>query len=155
MFVEGKSAFTAGSMELLMMMLPFVLLDLIDPELSLIDKAIREGKVGMDAMGNRPATPQDPCPDMVRALACFLDWYMKARLLLFPVQMAPDLQRSVKVWKEVAEEVFWSKLGQKAGWNFPKMHAPDHNGSQIMANGSTIFTETGPFERDISKILRI
>ena len=145
-FIDGKSTFTAGRLELLMMVLPFMLVDLIEPELRSIEHAIAENKIDRDTSGRRQAPPVDPCPDMIRALACFLDWYMKARLLLFPVQMAPDLQRSVKVWKEVAEEVFWRKSGQNAGWNFPKMHAPDHKGSEIMANGSTIFTETGPFE---------
>jgi len=145
-FVEGKSAFTASRMELLMLLLPFVLLDLIDPELSLIEKAIREGKVGMDAIGNRPAPPQDPCPDMIRALAYFLDWYMQARLLMFPMDEAPELQRRATVMKETVQEVFPEKSGQKAAWNFPKMHAPDHKASEILSHGSTIYTETGPFE---------
>ena len=145
-FLDGKSAFTAGRMELLMMILPFVLVDLIDPELRFVEQAIREGKVDTNAMGNRPAPPKDPCPDMVRALACFLDWYMQARLLLFPVDMAPELQRRAKVMKETLQEVFPDKSGQIAAWNFPKMHAPDHKASEILAHGSTIFTETGPFE---------
>ena len=145
-FLDGKSAFTAGRMELLMMILPFVLVDLIDPELRFVEQAIREGKVDTNAMGNRPAAPKDPCPDMVRALACFLDWYMQARLLLFPVDMAPELQRRAQVMKETLQEVFPEKSGQTAAWNFPKMHAPDHKASEILGHGSTIFTETGPFE---------
>jgi hypothetical protein len=44
-FLEGKSTFTAGRLELLFMALCFVLRDLIDPELRLIEQAIRDGKV--------------------------------------------------------------------------------------------------------------
>ena len=145
-FLYGKSTLTAVRFEMLLLALPFVLVDLIDPELRMIEQAIRDGRVDKDAKGNRPAPPQDPCPDMVRALACFLDWYMQARLLLFPVDMAPELQRRANVMKETLQEVFPEKSGQKAAWNFPKMHAPDHKASEILAHGSTIYTETGPFE---------
>ena len=145
-FVDGKHAFTGTRMEMLMLLLPFILQNLIDPELILIEQGIREGRVDKDATGRFPAPPQDPCPDMVRALACFLDWYMPARLLLFPMAMAPDLQRRANVMKDTLQEVFPEKSGQKAAWNFPKMHAPDHKASEILGHGSTIYTETGPFE---------
>ena len=145
-FLYGKSTLTAVRFELLLLALPFVLIDLIDPELRSIEQAIRQGKVDKDSKGNLPARPQDPCPDMVRALACFLDWYMQARLLMFPVDMAPELQRRANVMKETLQEVFPDKSGQKAAWNFPNMHASDHKASEILGHGSTIFTETGPFE---------
>jgi len=71
-FLEGKSAFTAGRLEMLLMALPFVLRDLIDPELRLIEQAIRDGKVDKDARAPR-RIGDDPCPDVIRALASFLD----------------------------------------------------------------------------------
>ena len=61
-FVEGKSAFTAGRMELLMMMFPFVLLDPIEPELRSIEHAIAENKIDRDASGRRQAPPWNPAP---------------------------------------------------------------------------------------------
>ncbi len=134
MFLHGKSTLTAVQFELLLLALPFVLIDLIDPELRSIEQAIRQGKVDKDSKGNLLARPQDPCPDMVRALACFLDWYMQARLLMFPVDMAPELQRRANVMKETLQEVFPDKSGQKAAWNFPKMHASDHKASEILGH---------------------
>ncbi len=90
-----------------------MLVNLIKPELRSIEHAIAENKIDRDASGRRQEPPVDPCPDMIRALACFLNWYMKAQLLLFPVKMAPDLQRSVKVWKEVARKSFGANQVRK------------------------------------------
>jgi len=145
-FLEGKSAFTAGRLEMLLMALPFVLRDLIDPELRLIEQAIRDGKVDKDARGNLPEPPDDPCPDIIRALASFLDWYMLARLLLFPMDMAPELQRRAYVMKEALQLFLPDKSGQKAGWNFPKMHMPEHIAAQILLFATTLFTDTNMFE---------
>jgi len=83
-YIDGKSAFTAGRLEMLMMALIFMLRNLIRPEIELIEQAIKDGRVDRDADGDLPQPPVDPCPDMIKAHACFLDWYMMARLLKFP-----------------------------------------------------------------------
>lgn len=147
-FPEGKSTFTAGRLELLFMALCFVLRDLIDPELRLIEQAICDGKVdkGTDSDGKFPEPPDNPCPDIIRALACFLDWYMMARLLMFSMDEAPELQRRAFVMKEVLQEVFPDKAGQIAAWNFPKMHMPEHIVTQILLFATILFTNTNMFE---------
>ena len=61
-FLEGKSAFTAGRLEMLLMALPFVLRDLIDPELRLIEQAIGDGKVYKDARCNIKEPPTTHVP---------------------------------------------------------------------------------------------
>ena len=145
-YIEGKSTFTAGRLEMLFMALSFVLRDLIDPELRMIEHAIRDGKVDKGADGRFPAPPKNPCPDIIRALAYFLDWYMLARPLLFPMDMAPELQRRAFVMKEVLQEVFPDKSGQIAAWNFPKMHMPEHVAAQILLFATTLYTDTNMFE---------
>ena len=56
-FLEGKNAFTAGRIELLMMALPFVIRDLIRPEIALIEQAIKDGQVDCDENGALPEPP--------------------------------------------------------------------------------------------------
>ena len=145
-FLNDKSTFTAGRIELLMMALPFVLRDLIDPEIALIEQAIRDGRIDRDENGNLPEPPEDPCPDMVGALAYFLDWYMQARLLIFPLDMAPELQRRAFEMKRALQRVFPDKSGQISQWNFPKMHAPDHKASEIVTFATSLYTETSMLE---------
>jgi len=144
-FLEGKGTFTAGRMELLMIALPFVLRDLIRPELTLIERAIASGDIIRDA-GNRVPVPADPCPGMIKALALFLDWYYLARQSLFPMAQVPELQRKYRAMKQAVKLVFPSKSGQQHGWKFPKMHSPTHKGSEILSHGSTPYTDTQIFE---------
>ena len=65
-FIVGKSTFTAGRLELLMMVLSFMLVDLIEPELRSIEHAIAENKIDRDANGRRQAAdsgaPRGPLP---------------------------------------------------------------------------------------------
>jgi hypothetical protein len=146
-FLEGKGTFTAGRIELLMIALPFVLRDLIRPELVLIERAIASGDIIRDvASGNRVPLPTDPCPGMIKALALFLDWYFLARQSLFPMAQVPELQRKYRAMKQAVKLVFPSKSGQQHGWKFPKMHSPTHKGSEILSHGSTPYTDTQIFE---------
>ena len=78
---------------------------------------------------------------MVKVLACFLDWYMLARKLWFPVDMAPELQRRAFVMKRELKRVFPEK-----NWKFPKFHAPNHKSTEILTFASTPYTETAMFE---------
>ena len=144
-FVDGKSTFTASRIEMLMMALPFALRDLIPQEIEFIKQAIRTRQV--DAVdGRMPEPPEDPCPDIVNCLACFLDWYMMARLLLFPMDDTPELQRRAFVMKGELQRVFPEKTGEVAAWNFPKMHSTEKTGPQIMTFATTPFTDTNTFE---------
>lgn len=145
-FIEGKSTFTAGRIEMLFMVLPFVLRDIIDPEIAFIAEEIRNGRVDKNADGNYPEPPANPCPNMIKAFASFLDWYMQARLLLFPMDMAPELQRRAFAMKKTLQEVFPDKAGQIAKWNFPKMHMPEHVVAQILVFATILFTDTNRFE---------
>ena len=75
-----------------------------------------------------PEPPEDPCPDIVNCLAYFLEWYMMARLLLFPLDETPELQRREFVIKRELQRVSPEKSGEIAAWNFPKMHSPEKRG---------------------------
>ena len=145
-FINGKGTFTASRIELLMIALIFVIRDLIRPEIELIQRAIKDGKVDTDEDGNLPVPPEDPCPDIIQALAIFLDWYMLARVLLFPLDMAPELQRRAFAMKEELQRVFPDKSGETARWNFPKMHSVNHKASEIATSASTLFTDTSMLE---------
>ena len=147
-FLEGKGTFTAGRMELLMIALPFVLRDLIRPELALIERAIAYGEIIRDLAGNQVPLPADPCPGMIKALALFLDWYYLARQSLFPMEQVPELQRKYRAMKQAVKRVFPSKSGQQHGWKFPKMHSPTHKGSEILSHGATPYTDTQIFEAE-------
>ena len=146
-FIHGKSTFTAGRLEFLMMALPFVLRDLIDQELEVINQALRDGKVVDCDDGEQPEPPNDPCPDMINAFALFLDWYLLARMLLFVMSMAAELQRRCTAMKEALKIVFPDKSGQQAAWGFPKFHGPVHGPSEILGFGTTAYTDTQIFEK--------
>jgi hypothetical protein len=144
-YKEGKSTFTASRMEILIVSLIFVLHDLIGPELEVINRAIVDGRVRM-INGAPPEPPTDPCPEIIRALALFLDWYILARRLWFPVDMIPELQRRCCVFKEAFKAVFPEKSGQLNAWNFIKFHGLYHKAGDILMSWSTPFTDTNTFE---------
>jgi hypothetical protein len=144
-YLEGKSTFTASRMEILIVSLIFALRDLIRPELEIINSAIRNGRI-RTINGGLPAPPTDPCPEIIEAMALFLDWYTLARRLLIPVSMIPELQRRGLVMKEALKRVFPEKSGEKNAWNFIKFHGVDHKGSEILMFGTTPFTDTNTFE---------
>ena len=139
-FLEDHSSFTACRIELLMIALPFVLRDLLAPEIALLAHEISNGRV-KTVDGETPELPEDPCQDMIKALACFLDWYMLARKLNFPVGMAPELQRRAFVMKRELQRVFTEK-----NWKFPKFHSPNHKSAEILTFASSPYTETAMFE---------
>jgi len=103
-------------------------------------QAIRNGRV-TTVDGETPQLPKDPSPDMIKALACFIDWYMLARKLWFPVDNAAELQRRAIVMKRELKRVFTEK-----NWKFPKFHSPDHKSAEILMHGATPYTETAMFE---------
>lgn len=138
-FLRGKGTFTAGRMQLLMLALPFALRDLLGPELAHLRSVL-----GKQATANLV----DPSTDMVQALNRFLDWFVMARQLMIPVEDVPELQRRALTMKKELQRVFPEKSGEKSAqpWNFPKAHAPDHTAGEILANGTTAYTETQVFE---------
>jgi len=138
-FLKGKGTFTAGRMQLLMIALPSALRDLLGPEIALLRRELVKDKT---------AALVDPSADMVMGVNSFLDWFMMARQMLMPVEDVPELQRRACNMKEELQRVFPEKSGEKSAspWNFPKAHAPDHTGSEIMALGTTPYTETQVFE---------
>jgi len=144
-FVEGKSTFTASRIEMLMIALPSAMRDLIAQEIEFIKQAIRNRQVD-PVDGRMPEPPEDPCPEIINCLACFLDWYMMARLLIFPMEETPELQRRAFVMKGELQRVFPEKTGEVAMWNFPKMHSPEKTGPQIITFGATPYTDTAQFE---------
>jgi hypothetical protein len=122
--------------------LPFVLRDLLASEIALLASEIRSGHV-KTVDDEIPEQLEDPCPDMIKALTCFLDWYIPARKLWFPVDMVPELHwRRALVMKRELRRVFTEK-----NWKFPKFHAPDHKSSEVLTYGANPCTETAMHEK--------
>ena len=145
-FLNGKGTFTAGRMVMLMPAIIFVLRDLLTPEIQIIRRELTNH--GNSDRAAALSNLKDPWKDMVEALSSFLDWYILARSMLFPLEDAPELQRRARFMKQELQRVFPEKSGEKSAkpWNFPKAHAPDHTASEIMGFGSTAFTDTQVFE---------
>jgi len=145
-FLNGKGTFTAGRMVMLMPAIIFVLRDLLTPEIQIIRRELtNQGKSDRAAA---LSNLKDPWKDIVEALSSFLDWFIMARGMLFPLEDAPELQKRARFMKQELQRVFPEKSGEKSAkpWNFPKAHAPDHTASEIMGFGSTAFTDTQVFE---------
>jgi hypothetical protein len=146
-YTEGGQPFTAGRIDLLMLALIFVMRDLIRPELTVIQKAIDNGTVDRDPDTDElPDYPSDPCPDIINSLACYLDWYCLARASLFPVDMAPELQRRYLVLKKALMDAYPEKSGEANKWKFPKVHGMEHRASENMVFASSINTDSNTFE---------
>lgn len=135
-FLRGKGTFTAGRMQLLMMALPFALRDLLNQELAIIRRVLPRAEV------------EDPCPDMVRALNSFLDFFTMGRSMLLPVADLPELTNRHGIMLETLQDVFPEKSGEKSDipWNFPKAHGPFHTPREFATFGSTSGTSTEVFE---------
>ena len=143
-FLTGTGTFTAGRMVLLIPAIIFVLRDLLKPEIEIISRELPN----VAGRARILSDLKDPWKDMVEALSSFLDWFIKARSMLFPMDDAPELQKLARSMKRLLQLHFPEKSGEKsaAPWNFPKMHGPDHTSSEILSFASTAFTETQVFE---------
>ena len=145
-YLEGKSTFTAGRIEILMLALPFVLQGLLKKPFDVIKTAIRQQKVDKGSDGRFPDPPEDPCPDMVNAIAIFSDWYSMARMINLPLKQVPELQRRQQLFRNEYKRVFPEKSGEINGWNFPKFHGPEHKGGEVAGFGTSLFTDGSAFE---------
>ena len=95
----------------------FVLRDLLKTELEIISRELPI----VTGRAKIPSNLRDPWKDMVEALSSFLDWFIKARSMLFPMEDAPVLQELTPSMKDLLQLHFPEKSGEKSAvpWNFP------------------------------------
>jgi hypothetical protein len=89
-----------------------VLRDLLTPEIEIIRRELTKpgNKTDIRIISNL----RDPWKDMVEALSSFLDWFIMARSMLFPLEDAPELQKKSRLMKQDLQRVFPQKSGEKS-----------------------------------------
>jgi hypothetical protein len=119
-YVEGKSKFTGPRMLYLMLVLPYVLVDLVGRERRKIHAAI-DIAVPRDPLHGLPHV-QDPCEDIIDALLVFLNWLMLIRRMeLRESEIAELTTRGITVMERL-KDVFPKKSGEAQACNFRKLH---------------------------------
>ena len=109
-FLTGTGTFTAGRMVSLMPAIIFVLLhDLLKPEIKIIFSRELPNVAGRARI---LSNLKDPWKDMVEALSSFLDWFIKPRSMLFPMDDAPELQKLARSMKRLLQLNFPKNLAK-------------------------------------------
>ena len=132
-YEEGKSSFTGARMIYLMLVLPYVLVDLVGKERQRINAAIDSAVAG-DPLHGLPHV-DDPCEDIIDALLVFFNWFMLVRKLQLPESEIAELATRGIAMMEKLKEVFPEKSGEAQGWNFRKFHDIVHTPILIMFFG--------------------
>ena len=132
-YEEGKSSFTGGRMIYLMLVLPYVLVDLVGKERRQINAAIDSAVAG-DPLHGLPHV-EDPCEAIIAALLVFLKWFMLVRRMVLVESEIAELATRGIAMMEKLKEVFPEKSGEAKGWNFRKFHDIVHTPILIMFFG--------------------
>ena len=119
-YEEGKSKFTGGRMVYLMLVLPYVLVDLVGKERRKINAAI-DNAVWGDPLHGLPHV-QDPCEAIIDALLVFLKWFMLIRKMEHRESDIAELTTRGLTMMEKLKDVFPEKSGEAQAWNFRKFH---------------------------------
>ena len=119
-YEEGKSSFTGARMTYLMLVLPYVLVDLVGKERRLINAAIDSAVAG-DPLHGLPHV-EDPCEAIIAALLVFFKWFMLVRRMELAESEIAELTTRGIAMMEKLKEVFPEKSGEAQAWNFRKFH---------------------------------
>ena len=109
-YEEGKSSFTGARMAYLMLVLPYVLVDLVGKERRKINAAI-ESAVQGDPLYGLPHV-EDPCEAIIDALLVFLEWFMLVRKMELRESEIAELTTRGRALMEKLKEVFPEKSGE-------------------------------------------
>jgi hypothetical protein len=109
-YEERKSSFTGGHMTYLMLVLPYVLVDLVGKERRLINAAINSAVAG-DPLHGLPHV-EDPCEAIIAALLCFFKWFMLVRRMEIAESEIAELTKRGLAMMEKLKEVFPKKSGE-------------------------------------------
>ena len=174
---DGKHM-TGHHMKILMLNLPFLLRDLIEPEassvlpvqsckayllmlvlipvhlqLALINSQIAKAKTG-PLKGKAPV--QDPMESIVQAHVSMLEWHMQSRKFgMTAAKLELLQQKSVEVMESFVC-TFPEKNGVKNGWKFEKAHSILHKVRELILFGwSENFSTQGPEHCHIDFVKKI
>jgi hypothetical protein len=132
-YEQGKSKFTGARMIYLMLVLPYVLVDLVGKERRTINAAIDIAVQG-DPLHGLPHV-EDPCEAIIDALLVFLKWFMLVRKMEHRESEIAELTTRGIAMMEKLKEVFPEKSGEAQAWNFRKFHDIVHTPIAIMFFG--------------------
>ena len=132
-YETGKSSFTGARMTYLILVLPYMLIDLVGIERRNINDAI-DGAVVGDPLYGLPHV-EDPCEQINDALLVFLKWFLLVRRRELPSSEICSLtERGIELMEKL-KEVFPEKSGEEQAWNFRKFHDILHTSVIIMFFG--------------------
>ena len=125
-YIDGKenAKMTGDRMKMLMLTLPFMVRDLIAPEVKLINSAIDNAKHGSRL--RRLPHVTDPSPDVVDVLIQCMDWNMASRQSRIPQDELAELHDKAVDLLDLLKQKLPDKTGEKSGWNFEKAHSILH-----------------------------
>jgi hypothetical protein len=144
-YEQRKSKFTGARMIYLMLVLPYVLVDLVGKERRTINAAIDIAVQG-DPLHGLPHV-EDPCEAIIDALLVFLKWFMLVRKIEYRESEIAELTTRGIAMMEKLKEVFPEKSGEAQAWNFRKFHDIIHTPIAIMFFGwiETTSCQSGEF----------
>ena len=165
-FIDGKenAKMTGDRMKMLMLTLPFMVRDLIAPEVpsaldilcitmyilgitqyimtctliyqvKLINAAIDNAKAGSCLHGLQHVT--DPSAEVVEVLIQCMDWNIATRQSGIPEAELPELQDQAVALLDLLQRNLPDKTGEKGKWNFEKAHSILHKVREIILWGNS------------------
>ena len=136
-YIDGKenAKMTGDRMKMLMLKIPFMVRDLIAPEVTLINAAIDNAKPGSRLHGLPHVS--DPSNDVVEVLIQCMEWNIASRQSLIPEAELPDLQQKAVDLLDLLQRNLPDKTGEKAKWNFEKAHSILHKVREIILWGNS------------------
>ena len=136
-YINGKdnAKMTGDRMKMLMLTIPFMVRDLIAPEVKLINAAIDNAKPGSRLHGLPHVS--DPSNDVVEVLIQCMEWNIASSQSLIPEAELPDLQQKAVDLLDLLQRNLPDKTGEKAKWNFEKAHSILHKVREIILWGNS------------------
>ena len=136
-YIDGKenAKMTGDRMKMLMLTIPFMVRDLIAPEVKLINAAIDNAKPGSRLHGLPHVS--DPSNDVVEVLIQCMEWNIASCQSLIPEAELPDLQQKAVDLLDLLQRNLPDKTGEKAKWNFEKAHRILHKVREIILWGNS------------------
>jgi hypothetical protein len=117
----------------LMLVLPYVVVDLVGKERRKINAAIDIAVQG-DPVHGLPHV-EDPCEASIDALLIFLKWFLLVRKMEHRESEILELTTRGIAMMEKLKEVFSEKSGEAQAWNFRKFHDIVHTPITITVFG--------------------
>ena len=107
-FLHGKGTFTAVRMVMLMPAIIFVLSDLLKPGIEIIRRELPN----MPSRAQNTIRSDGSLGRHGGGLEQFLDWFIKARSMLFPMEDAPELQELARLMKKLQNVISQKNLAK-------------------------------------------